>query len=205
MRTALALLLCAFLLPLSATSRVHAQDTGQSASDDEVSATGRRRLDINPHTGPIGTRVHLAGEGFRPSDRVRLLVGRSAHDLMRQRNLQANRRGRVQASVDLPEWARPGRNVFFALQSWDGRRRAASVPFRVIERPNPQPLTLRGTLLTGGTECVGFRSDDGRRYSLTGHLGGFRPGDRVVVRGHVAQVSVCMQGPTLAVQRISKE
>jgi hypothetical protein len=203
MRLFLALLLCAFLLPLSATSLVHAQDTEQNVSDDEVSATARRRLTFSPPAGPLGTRVELAGAGFRPHERLRLLVGRTASDLRRQRNVQADRRGRVQTSVGLPGWARPGRSVFFALQSSDGRRRAAAGPFRVTER-RPQLLTLRGTLITGGAECALFRSDDGRRYSLTGELGSFRPGDRVVVRGRVAEVSTCMQGRTLAVQRISK-
>lgn len=203
MRLVPALLLCAFLLPLSATSLVRAQDVEQSVSDDEISATARRHLTFRPPAGPLGTRVELEGEGFRPFEQLRLLMGRTASDLRRQRNLQANRRGRVQTSVEIPEWARQGRSVFFALQSSDGRRRAVAGPFRVTERPS-QPLTLRGTLLTGGAECAVFRSDDGRRYSLTGNLGRFRPGDRVVVRGRVAEVSTCMQGQTLAVQRISK-
>lgn len=203
MRLVPALLLCAFLLPLSAISLVRAQDAEQSVSDDEISATARRHLAFSPPAGPLGTRVELEGEGFRPFEPLRLLMGRSASDLRRQRNVQANRRGRVQTAVEIPEWARQGRSVFFALQSSDGRRRAVAGPFRVTERPS-QPLTLRGTLLTGGAECAVFRSDDGRRYSLTGNLGNFRPGDRVVVRGRVADVSTCMQGQTLAVQRISK-
>jgi hypothetical protein len=40
--------------------------------------------------------------------------------------------------------------------------------------------------------------------SLAGNLGSFRPGDRVTVRGRIADVSTCMQGPTLTVQRINK-
>ena len=204
MRLVPALLLCAFLLPLSATSLVRAQDAEQSVSDDnDISATARRHLSFSPQAGPIGTRVELEGEGFRPHEQLRLLMGRTASDLRRQRNIQANRRGRVQTSVEIPEWAWSGRRVFFGLQSSDGRRRAMAGPFRVTAKP-PQPLTLRGTLLTGGAECAVFRSDDGRRYSLTGNLGNFRPGDRVVVRGRVAEVSICMQGQTLAVQRISK-
>jgi hypothetical protein len=66
------------------------------------------------------------------------------------------------------------------------------------------PMTVRGTIVTGGAECPLFRSDDGRRFSLTGNLNGFGAGDRVTVGGRVADVSTCMQGPTLAVQRISK-
>jgi len=204
MRLVLALLLCGFLLPLSTTSPVRAQDTEQSVSDDEISATARRSLTFRPPAGPPGTRVQLEGEGFRPFERLRLLVGRSPSDLRREKNVEVNRRGRVQTSVELPDWARPGRSVFFALQSSDGRRRAVAGPFRVTERRPSQPLTLTGTLITGGAECAVFRSDDGRRYSLTGNLGGFGPGDRVVVRGRIAEVSICMQGQTLAVQRISK-
>lgn len=204
MRLVLALLLCAFLLPISAKSLVYAQDTEQGVSEDEMSATASRRLTFSPHAGPIDTRVELAGQGFRRNERVRLLVGRTPNDLRRERNLQANRRGRVQTSIWLPDWARPGRNVFFAMESMDGRRRAPAGPFRVTERPNHQPMTLRGTLITGGAECPVFRSDDGRRYSLTGNLGRFRPGDRVEVRGRVAERSACMQGPTLAVERINK-
>jgi hypothetical protein len=174
-------------------------------SQGEVSATARQRLTFSPAAGWLGTRVELMGQGFLPFERLRLLVGRTAYDLRRHKNVRTNRRGRVQTSVELPEWARPGRRVFFALQSFDGRRRAAAGPFRVIERPKPaQPLTVRGTIVTGGSECALFRSDDGRRFSLTGNLGGFQPGDRVTVRGRVAELSTCMQGPTLAVQRISK-
>ena len=213
MRRVLALLLCAFILPLCAASLVHAQDTEPSMSEDaspsmsqgDVSATARQRLTFSPAAGWPSTRVELAGQGFLPFERLRLLVGRTAYDLRRHRNVAANRRGRVQTSVELPEWARPGRRVFFALQSSDGRRRAAAGPFRVIERPKPAaPLTVRGTIVTGGAECPLFRSDDGGRFSLTGDLGGFRAGDRVTVRGRVAEVSACMQKQTLAVQRISK-
>jgi hypothetical protein len=78
-------------------------------------------------------------------------------------------------------------------------------PFRVIDRrPPSERLTVTGTIVRGGAECPLFRSDDGRRYSLTGDLGGFGPGDRVEVTGRLAEVSICMQGPTLEVRRISE-
>lgn len=203
MRLIPALLLCALFLPLPATPLVHAQDAEQSMADDEISATARRSLNFDPQVGPLGTRVELTGEGFRSHERLRVLVGRRPSDLRRQRTVEANRRGRVRTSIELPGWARPGGSVFFALESSDGRRRAAAGPFRVTERSAPL-LTLTGTIITGGAECAAFRSDDGRRYSLTGNLGNFRPGDRVVVRGRVAQMSPCMQGQALAVERISK-
>jgi uncharacterized protein DUF5818 len=205
MRRVLALLLCAFLVPLSAASLAQAQEDSTNMSDGEASAaTARLRpsLTFSPAAGWPGSRVELTGQGFLPFERVRLLVGRTTNDLKRHRTVGANRRGRVQTSMELPDWARPGRRVYFALQGFDGIRRAVAGPFRVIEQP--KPMTIRGTIVTGGAECPLFRSDDGRRFSLAGNLGSFRPGDRVTVRGRVAEVSTCMQRPTLAVQRISK-
>ena len=180
-------------------------DTSSSMSPGKISAKARPRLTFSPAASWPGTRVELTGQGFLPFERVRVLVGRTSHDLRRQKTVGANRRGRVQTSVELPDWARPGRRVYFALQGFDGIRRAIAGPFRVIERPKPsEPLTIRGTIVTGGAECPLFRSDDGRRFALAGNLGSFKPGDRVTVRGRVAQVSACMQGQTLTVQRISK-
>lgn len=165
----------------------------------------RERLTFSPEAGPPGTLVELRGARFRPFARLRLLVGRTAYDLRRYSIVRANRRGRVLASVELPEWARPGRRVFFALQSLDGRSRAVGGPFRVIERPRAaERLTVTGTIVKGGVECPLLRSDEGRRYSLTGDLGGFGPGDRVRVTGRLAEVSICMQEPTLEVRRISE-
>lgn len=165
----------------------------------------RPRLTFSPAAGPPGTLVELRGQGFRPFARLRLLVGRTAYDVRRYSIVRANRRGRVFASVELPEWARPGRRVFFALQSLDGTSRAVAGPFRVIARPQPsERLTVTGTIVSGGVECPLLRSDDGRRFSLSGDLGGFGRGDRVEVTGRLADVSICMQGPTLEVRRISE-
>jgi LysM repeat protein len=163
------------------------------------------RLTFSPAAGSPSTLVELRGQGYRPFARLRLLVGRTAYDLRRYSIVRANRRGRVLASVELPEWARPGRRVFFALQSLDGTSRTVAGPFRVVGRPRPsERLTVTGTIVSGGVECPLLRSDDGRRYSLTGDLGGFGRGDRVEVIGRLAEVSICMQGPTLEVRRISE-
>jgi LysM repeat protein len=165
----------------------------------------RERLTFSPQAGPPSTLVELSGHGFRPRARLRLLVGRTAYDLRRYSIVRADRRGRVLASVELPVWARPGRRVHFALQSLDGRSRAVAGPFRVIDRPSPKDrLTVTGTLIRGGVECPLLRGDNGRVYSLTGDLGEYGVGDRVEVAGRLAEVSVCMQGPTLQVRRISE-
>lgn len=70
------------------------------------------------------------------------------------------------------------------------------------EQDGRRRIRVTGTLTTGGAECQAMRGDDGRSYTLTGNLDGFRPGDRVEVVGRRAEVSFCMQGATIEVRRI---
>ena len=67
-----------------------------------------------------------------------------------------------------------------------------------------QSTTVTGKLTNEGAECQAMRGDDGKLYSLTGDLKGFRTGDRVKVTGKIAEVSFCMQGTTLGVEKIER-
>ena len=66
-------------------------------------------------------------------------------------------------------------------------------------------INVRGTLTDEGVECQALRGDDGELYTLTGDLSGFENGDRVKVRGTVAEVSICQQGTTIEVQSIKDD
>jgi hypothetical protein len=68
-----------------------------------------------------------------------------------------------------------------------------------------KPMTIRGQLTTEGVECPAFRGEDGTLYTLLGDLGGFKPGDRVVVEGAPVEISFCMQGITLQLRRITRQ
>lgn len=63
-------------------------------------------------------------------------------------------------------------------------------------------INVRGTLTDEGVECQALRGDDGELYTLTGDLSGFEEGDRVRVRGTIAEVSICQQGTTLQILNI---
>jgi uncharacterized Ntn-hydrolase superfamily protein len=65
-------------------------------------------------------------------------------------------------------------------------------------------VEVAGVLTDEGIECRALRGDDGRLYTLTGDLGDFATGDRVKVTGTKVEMSICMQGTTLAVKRIEK-
>jgi hypothetical protein len=77
----------------------------------------------------------------------------------------------------------------------------------IDQRTTPQQsqsTTVTGKLTNEGAECQALRGDDGKLYTLTGDLKGFRTGDRVKVTGRVAEVSTCMQGTTLGVEKIER-
>lgn len=63
---------------------------------------------------------------------------------------------------------------------------------------------VTGVLTDEGAECPALRGDDGQLYTLTPRdLQGFQVGDRVTVKGKVAERSFCNQGTTIEVRSIS--
>ena len=65
-------------------------------------------------------------------------------------------------------------------------------------------VKVTGVLTDEGAECPALRGDDGQLYTLTPRdRQGFQVGDRVTVVGKVAELSICNQGTTLEVQKIT--
>lgn len=85
---------------------------------------------------------------------------------------------------------------------------AGTLPRAAIEHrataQQSQSVTVTGKLTNEGAECQAMRGDDEKLYTLTGDLKGFRTGDRVKVTGSIAEVSTCMQGTTLIVEKIER-
>lgn len=66
-----------------------------------------------------------------------------------------------------------------------------------------QSVAVTGELVAG-VECPLIVISGGRRLSLAGDVGRFRPGDRVCVKGRVAEMSFCMAGEaTISVELIA--
>ncbi len=168
----------------------------------------RVSAELETYRGRIDDQVVIYGSGFRGGERVRVLIGDGPYRLNPDVTVRADRRGDVEASVDLPRWVRPGSAVHFGLESRDSNARAVvSRPYEVAGRRPQQPdrnrIEMTGTLTRQGVECPVMRGDDGRTYSLAGELRGFRPGDRIAVEGRVAEMSACQQGTTIELRRIS--
>jgi len=165
----------------------------------------RGRLFAQPAEVEAGERVTLSARGLRPGMRLRLVAGRNPARLALIRTVRADAAGRLYLRVRVPEWARPGRNLFFALQTEGGRIVAQARPVRVVDSGRDEAderITVTGELLAPTATCPRLAGDDGRIYALAGSLRQFDTGDRVRVTGELAEVSVCNQRRTIAVERI---
>jgi hypothetical protein len=65
------------------------------------------------------------------------------------------------------------------------------------------PVTIEGVLSDEGVTCPALRGDDGELYTIAGDIGELQPGQRVRVTGEVAEMSICMQGTTIALGDIT--
>lgn len=199
---------------LSGSAALLPADAAQAQSPDGDAGRGvilaqhdvyaRGRLFVRPGEAKIGDRVTLIGRDLRPGMRLYLVAGRNPARLSRLQSLRADAAGRIYLRVRVPEWARPGRNLFFALQTPGGRIVAQARPLRVLDIDDDadQSITVTGELLSPSATCPRLAGDDGRVYALAGSLGQFETGDRVRVTGELAEVSICNQRRTIEVERI---
>ncbi|MFQ5664342.1 MAG: heavy-metal-associated domain-containing protein [Terriglobia bacterium] len=163
------------------------KDAGFSPGPIEVTAVGTLKsqdeLLLLEMPGPVGQFL-LAG-------------GDKAEELKKRQDL-LNRRLRVRGTLHPYHADRP---PGLKVEWYEIPATAAPAT------PEPAPgktVTRRGKLTPEGVECQAFRTTDGVVYTLVGDLKGFKAGDQACVTGSVAEVSICMQGITLAVKRISK-
>lgn len=162
---------------------------------------------VSPSSGAPGSIVQVSASGFRASATLRLLAGSDASSLQEFQQVTTDASGRANVSVRVPAWAATRGTLVFAFETLDGRLRALSGTFRVTTAPQPPAptITVRGTLTREGVSCQAMRGDDGALYTLAGDVPrSMRPGDRVRVVGRVAEVSICQQGTTISVERITE-
>src|SRR5262245_56665179 len=78
----------------------------------------------------------------------------------------------------------------------------SAAAFAQEEAQGKGTLNISGTLTDEGVECRALRANDSQLYTLTGDLQGFQTGDRVRVRGKVAERTFCGQGTTIEIEEI---
>lgn len=165
--------------------------------------SGDLAISISPRSGSHGTEVTLRASGFEPDARVGVGIGppQSEYDIID--HVTADHRGEVVTTLTVPNWTEVGRDYLFVAKAPDGND-VISPEFRVTDAHSDGVTRVIGELTDEGVECPALRADDGTLYTLAGDTGPFENGDRVQVEGRVSQMSICMQGTTLEVERISR-
>lgn len=182
-----------------------AVQSGDYRGDYRGDFRGRGRLYARPGEVSPGDTVTLIGRDLPPGARLTLAAGRNPARLEAVRSLRSDFSGRIFARVGVPEWARPGRPLFFAIQiPGGGRTLALSQPVQIADdgEGDSQQITVTGELLDPGATCPRLAGDDGRVYALTGSLRQFETGDHVRVTGEISDSSICNQRRTIDIERI---
>ncbi len=194
--------------------------TSDEPDDRDERAGSRLSISISPQRGPAGSDISVSAEGFPPFAPVEVGGGSSRNDFRALQRGRANSRGRVRTTLTVPEANRRDDDFAVVVQTLDSRLRVRSTPFRIVSAGPPprnrdrderdrsdrrnDSVTITGMLTSEGVECQAMRSIDGKLYTLAGDTKRLGPGAPVQVTGKIARVSICQQGTTIEVRRISQ-
>jgi hypothetical protein len=209
MRTtrALATALCAALVVACAPEET------PPADDPAPAPPGEPTVVISPTTGAPGSEVTVEATGFPPDTEMEIGFGPPDAWYDEIDRVRTGADGRAEVRVTVPSVDREGEYVFVVSEA-DARNgvQAASERFTLQagtggerEQPREGQVRIRGQVTDEGVECPAVRADaDNALYTLAGAPDWVEPGVRVEVEGPVAEMSICMQGTTIQVERIER-
>lgn len=175
-------------------------DAPGDAPADPPGAPVEARLTVSPQTGETGTQVTLHAHGLSPGATITIGFGPPQSEYETLETRPADSDGSLRTTARVPAWAEADRVYVFVA---DGPNSLAVADFQVTAAEDPpERAEVTGMLTDEGVECPALRSDGGELYTLAGDTGDFSVGDRVTVEGTIAEVSSCMQGTTIRVERI---
>ncbi|NNM31672.1 MAG: hypothetical protein HKO53_01315 [Gemmatimonadetes bacterium] len=157
----------------------------------------RKIQEIEPRSGPAGSRVTVYTENLPLQGKVVLGVGaiNAGFEVLGEADQGAL--GEVDGSIRIPASATWDRALVLITLNGNFAPTALSDPFHVT---SPEGLILRvGQVTDEGEGCLGFRDSDGYFYSLTGSHGDLSVGDYVEMVGRFDPEGGCPLGETLDV------
>lgn len=190
------LLACATsLLFLVTTAPAGAQAHRTAIAVDSL----RKIQDIQPRSGPPGTRVQLYTENLPLQGRVVLGVGAINAGFEVLGEAEQGALGEVDGSIRIPASATWDRAIVLITLNGNFAPTALSDPFHVT---NAEGLVHRvGRVTDEGEGCLAFRDTDGYFYSLAGATQGLEVGNYLEIEGRFDAKGSCPLGETLDVTR----
>lgn len=170
--------------------------------DDAPSASPS--IDLQPLAGAPGAPVTVRGQGLEPGSTVTIGAGPPQSEWDPLAEAEVGRNGSVESQVEIPQHAKPGRELVFVIHT-PGGRTLVSRELDVVDRRDPDAGMPPGGedadgarsfegRVAAGVECPVLETDDGTTYSLAGADAAAHEGGYVRVTGTMASMSICMQG-----------
>ena len=147
---------------------------------------------FSPSSGPPGTTVNVRWERLPAITPMRIGVGAQRVGFEVLKEVLSDRRGEFTETITIPEWAGTTRPVVLIVFDFYFNPLAISSQFQVTDAAGN--LVRTGRLQESTGRCAELVSDENQRYWLTGDIGSFQPGDRVVVQAKLATPLDCGLG-----------
>ena len=158
------------------------------------------RISLSPPSGPVGADVILRLSGLPPGMTWEIGFGSfQEHQILARE--QSDRDGNLTRTLQIPTFARRDEKHYFFVAIPDRPPLATSNAFYVTGPDGV--LRIEGVIAEEVAGCSALRAGNGDLFTLVGTNVELAPGRRVLVEGSVAEFSVCGQGMTLEVRRIT--
>jgi hypothetical protein len=147
---------------------------------------------FSPASGPPGTRVSVKWEYLPAITPMRIGVGAQRVGFEVLNEVLSDDKGVFSDTIRIPEWASITRPVMLIVFDFYFNPLAISSAFQVTDANGMLQRTGRLQEPTG--RCAELLSTENDHYWLTGDIGEFRPGDRVVVQSKLGEPEDCGRG-----------
>ena len=179
-------LLLALLLPSALSAQSERNRVNTRAVQDSFAY---RIATFNPSSGPPGTTVVVRWQYLPAMTPVRLGVGAQRVGFEVLKEILTSTTGEFTDTIKVPAWAESNRPHMLVVLDFYFRPLALSTAFQVTEADGS--LSREGMLLESAGRCAVMQAEGGEFYFLAGDMKGLKQGDRALVRGRLADASVC--------------
>ncbi|MFP4517855.1 MAG: DUF5818 domain-containing protein [Oceanicaulis sp.] len=154
-------------------------------------------ISISPREGGPRTEVTIEAFNLRPGAWVTVGAGIEASEWSRIREARVGPGGDLSVTVETPDWADPGDDLIYIVDTDLGLTLKSDV-FDVVDprtgRDDQNRIYAFNGRVREGVECYTLQAEDGNEYALTSDDVRFNAGEYVHIEGVRADASYCQQG-----------
>lgn len=153
---------------------------------------------FTPTSGPAGTVVMVRWQSLPAITPVRLGLGALHVGFESMKEVLTDRFGELRDTIVIPEWAKSNRPHALLVQDLYFHTLAVSSDFLVTDPDGT--LSREGRIAVGSDRCAALSGAEGEIYNLIGDTQGIELGARAIVRGTLADASLCGGGEDVTIR-----